>query len=262
MTTLDLFPDPARSRVQMFLAPTVTPITVYRHPDPDPGAAVPVRGAVSVTSDTIVDDYECPLDVPVTYLAVPDDPAAPVEATATVTLDGSVIGLPVLVHPTDPTRNLPVVLVDDTPVEAVSRGTVHHIIGARLPVVTHGPRNDVRRELRVWVAYDALPLVWQATDDGSPLLVKVPAGCALTPGWRWVERIVAAKRGQDPRGRQGMNLTLTTFDVDTPTGYVTADPVNSWAAVQAYTPGGTWQAVKDTYPTWLDVRTTTFPVGP
>lgn len=254
LATLTLYPDPDRSRVQVFVVPgqgdTVTVYRVDEH-----GARVPVRGGVGVSRDVILDDYECPLDVEVDYVVAADTDPTGTLASASTTLSGS--AGPCLVHPTDPTRNVFVTLVDDTPVEATSRGTVHHVIGSSLPVVTHGPRNDVRRELRLWVPYSGAPAVWQATDDGSPLLVKVPAGCAAVPGWRWVERITAVKRGQDPTGHRGFDLTLDSFDVDTPAGYITADPVNSWAAVKTY--AGTWQNVKDTYATWADVRLERFP---
>lgn len=256
MTTLDLFPDPSRSRVQVIVTGLDEPSTVYRD---EPRRSLPVRGAVALTgSGAVVDDYECPLDVDVDYRVVPVA-GGPAVAAASTRLDGSVLGA-VLVHPTDPDRLLPVRVVDDTPVEARTPGTVHHVIGLDLPLVTYTRRNDVRRTLTLWTPYTGLPALWDATDDGSPMLLKVPAGCAAVHGWRWLERIRATKRAQDPTGAHGVDVELDAFDIAIPAGFVTSDPQNSWAAV--LTNVGTWADVEQSFDSWLDVRTTLFPVGP
>jgi hypothetical protein len=249
--TLTAYVDPARSRVQLFARPGVTaqqvPATLTRV---EPGGVrVPVRQGTGLIGDAVIDDYECPLDVPVTYELDPDGD------TVTVTLPGT--AGPVLVHPTDPTRNLFVAVVDDTPVEARTPGTVHRVVGRALPLVTHTTRNDVRRELVLWLPYAELPALWTLTADGSPLLVKIPAGCAVEVGWRWPERVRVVKRARDRRGTRGVDVELDAFDVDTPAGPITADPVNSWAAVREYV--GTWEQVDTTYPSWLDVRLAVFP---
>ena len=260
MTTLTLVADPNLSRVQVLVTGlgADAPATVWRSAaGADP---LPVRGAVSLTGDGVVsDDYEAPLGVLLTYTVVPDTPpGSPAAATATTTLDGTALG-PILVHPTDPTRNLPVTVVDDTPVTARSPGTVHHVLGAPLPTVTYTRRNDVQRTLTLWAPYTGKRALFDATADGSPMLLKVPAGCPAVSGWRWLETITATKRRNDVTGARGVDVSIAAYDIATPSGYITTDPANSWAAVQAFTPGGTWQDVKDTYAAWSDVRTAKFP---
>ena len=258
MTTLTLVADPARSRVQVIVTGlgADAPATVYRT-EPG-GTAQPVRGGVAVAGDGVVlDDYEAPLGVVLTYSVAPDATGTAV-ASDTITLDGTVLG-PILIHPTDPTRNLPVTLVDDTPVTAVAPGTVHHVLGADLPLVTYTRRNDVRRSITLWTPYSGKRAVFDATADGSPMLLKVPAGCPGVTGWRWLETIVAEKRRGDVTGRSGVDVTIDAVDIATPAGFITTDPGNSWAAVEQFTPPGTWQAVKDTYSTWADVRLARFP---
>lgn len=253
MSSLALFPDPARSLVQAVVTGLDVPASLVRV---EPRGPVPVRGGGALTgAGAFVDDYECPLDVEVEYRLV-DDTSGDVLASQTITLDGSVLGA-VLVHPTDPGRLLPVRVVDDTPVEARTPGTVHHVIGLDLPLVTYTRRNDVRRLLRLWTPYAGLPAVWDATDDGSPMLLKVPAGCAAVHGWRWLERIRGTKRGEDPTGARGVDVEVEAVDVATPAGVVSSAPGNSWGAVRQNL--DTWADVAASFDTWLDVRAALFP---
>ena len=81
-------------------------------------------------------------------------------------------------------------------------------------------------QLTLWTPYSGKQAVFDATRDGSPMLLKVPAGCPAVTGWRWLESITAQKRGADPTGRLGVDVTIDAVDIATPAGYITTDPGN------------------------------------
>ena len=241
MTTLELVPDPPYSRVRVIVT-GATGGHLYRD---DGNGPVIVRNGYTITGEAALDDYEAPVDVPVTYYL--DD------ATETVTLPGT--SGPFLIHPTDPLRNMAVTVVEDDPVTVTAPGTVHQVLAAPLPLVTYTARNLYETELSLWVEWERRHALETLLSDGSPVLLKAPAGCAFDGGWYWVESY--RRRNTDRRATRGMRVEARTVRVETPGGYISADPTNSYAAIVAFHTD--YADVAAAHPSYLDLLQTPHP---
>mgnify|MGYP001813275579 CR=1 FL=1 len=241
MTTLTLTPDPTYGRMRVIVQDGEGG-TLTRDGDP-------VRGAAAVWGDRIVDDYECPLDVQVTYVLE--------DGSATGTLASTGLG-GYLSHPTDPTLLMgPVTVESDDDWQWTAPGTAHPVLGASAPVVTHSLRTIHEGTLELLIPYADRDALKALLVTGSPLLLRVPAACPVDDMWFWPE--VAGRTWLAPQPSAGglLRFTLDYQKVAKPGGEVTQDPSNSWSAVTVTHP--TWTDLTTSHATWLDVLVTAHP---
>jgi hypothetical protein len=243
MATVTLAPDVPLARMRV--------VVDDAHPGSDllrvepGGGEYAVRAGSNLVGDVLVDDYECPLGVPVVYRlgSAESEPGV---------LD---VQTPWLGHPTDASLNRPVVLVDDDGWEWEAPGTVHEPVDSEWPVVVWGPRTRHTGQLLIETPWAERADVEALLRDGSPWLLRVPPGCAADTGWVWVSRARRDKtRRHDPAA---VRWTLNYQRVRAPGGTITQDPSNAWAGVPLSHPD--WTDVAAEHPDWIDVQLTPHP---
>lgn len=241
MTTLTLTPDPTYGRVRVIVTDAQGG-TLTRD-------GAPVRGATAVYGDRIVDDYEAPLNQPVTYSL----DGATATGTLTVTGAGGYLS-----HPTDPQLLLRVTVESDDGWEWSAPGAAHQVLGSEWPVVTHNRRTVHRGTLVLITPYTDREAVKALLVTGSPLLLRVPPDCPVDSMWFWPERARRSKIGTPDRF-VGLRWELDYQKVTAPAGEVTQDPSNSWDAVIVTHP--TWTDLAADHPTWSDLLVEAHPHG-
>ena len=185
MTALTLNPDATLARMRIVVDDAAGGTLTRTGPD---GRTYAVRAGKDLTGDHLIDDYECPLGVPVTYAL------DGVEQTGQLDVD-----TPWLTHPTMPTLNLPVTLVDDDDWTWSAPGTVHEPIDSPWPVVVWTARSRHEGTLRLSSSWDQRHAIVELCEDGAPLLLRVPPGCYADDGWLWPSSIRRRKsRAYDP----------------------------------------------------------------
>lgn len=240
-----LSPDTQLARVRVVLETTDLPGDLYRD---DPYGAWPVRGASGLTSPLIVDDYEAPFGVPLTYriAATAEDTVLPVT-------------VPWLGHPTRPALSMRLDSATDDPHSYTAPGTVHRVFGSEWPVVTYSARNQHEGTLTVWAQWHDRHRLANLLAPGSPLLLRTPATDAVDDMWLWpgqVEREVVGRHDTPAYLRWKMKYQR----VSVPAGHVTHDPSNSWDALVVDHP--TWDELAAAHPTWDDLALTPHPHTP
>lgn len=235
MTTLSLAPDPTYGRVRVVVQ------------DAQGGQLLrdgqPVRGAEALTGDHLVDDYEAPFGVPVTY-TLEDAP----EQTTTLAVDTAWLS-----SATDP--GLPVTVRDQDPRTYSAPGRTYRPIGSRWPVAVYTERSHHAGTLQLLADPADSNLLRDLVADGSPLLLRTPPGCALDTMWMFtgqVERLRLASPTHDV-----WTWSLPYERVAGPSGSVTIDPSNAWVAVTATHP--TWTDLVAGHADWFDVALTPHP---
>ena len=160
-------------------------ITVWRL-DPDGGRTL-VRGvnglldAEPVLTDVLViEDYEAPLGVPVSYYAEARDASNIVIATrasATVTLDPGDVQYGWLKDPGNPARNVRVMIEKAPDWQLPISQTVHRVRGASAPIVLSDVRGSLEGDLSVFTQTDDERLALrQLLAQGSVLLWQAAPG--------------------------------------------------------------------------------------
>lgn len=237
MTSLTLAPDTSLARMRIVILGGAGG-TLTRD-------GTPVRGGQNVTGDRMLDDYEAPFGVPLTY--------ALDGATATDVLDVTSCWL---THPTDPTLNRPVTVGDDNQWQWEAPGTAHRVLGSSWPVVTHSRRIVRQGTLTVYSTWDGQETMAELLLPGTPLLLRVPPGAALHDLWLWPQSVIRGRLGA-PTQDNKVRWDLTYQRVAAPGGEVTQDPTNSWAAVAvSYTD---WAEIPTVHESWTSLWLTPHP---
>jgi hypothetical protein len=216
------------------------------------GNVVTVRSGDPATTDATGawngQDYESPMDSPVTYTAKAG--ATTVATSAEVTLASG--GLPWLIHPGKPSRNFRPVVREFRLGGTGARAVVHAVIGRTLPVGQSLRRSSYTGELEIFCV-DAADLLEVETilEDGHVLLYRAP-GSWVGQGTRYVqigdtkvERLTRV--GTDGRFR----VTLPWTEVGRPAGLAQVGPGFMWSDVTAAY--STWNVLMALNPTWNNV---------
>ena len=141
-----------------------------------------------------------------------------------------------LVHPTDPSLSMKVKARWDQPQSWTAPGTVHEVMGARAPLVTHTQRTFHTGQIEFWTPIAGEFDIIELFADGTPILVNPPTCCTpvMRYEWTWGE-LTARLAGDDVTGRSGWWWTYSYQRVVTPGGYVVkpSDQPNTYAGVLA-----------------------------
>ena len=244
MTTLTASPDVTNGRVRLVYSDaTAGPITRTRA---DTGETENVRGSETLPGAFgIVDDYEAPFDVELTYTL--EDGSD----TVTFSPDDSAW----LSHPFDPSLTLPVVVEDDDPWTWTAAGGVHDVIASQWPVAVHSRRTVHTGSLTIIGTWADRDKVKALVIDGSPLLLRSTPTCKVDDQWVFAQDVQREKMG----GAFGEKLRwrLDYQRVARPEGEVIAPPANAWSAVVQTHPS--WTDTVAGHATWSDLLTTAHP---
>lgn len=235
MTMLTLAPDPDLGRMRIVVQ------------DGAGGAltrnGVTVRGGEALTGDAIVDDYEAPFGVDLVYEL--DDSGA-----VTGRLD---VTSAWLTSATDP--GMPVTVRDQDPRTYTAPGRTYQPLGSNWPVAVHTVRSVHEGTLDLLADHAQSNQLRDLIADGTPLLLRTPAGCTVDDMWLWPGVIDRTRQG--PATNPLWLWSMQYQRVQDPSGSVTIDPSNAWAAVTATHP--TWDELVASHPTWFDVALTPHP---
>jgi hypothetical protein len=178
---------------------------------------VPELSASLVADVQVVDDGECPLDVPVRYelfyagittglmRSLPDVLASPRSHYGAW-----------LTHPRWPDRPIPLWIPRDPAVSRPIERSTSKVMGRRRKVVrSDDQRSGDEGTLIVYTEGQAAGTAFsQALDDGRSLLVRLPAGFQHPPLW-WLSFDVVERsnpRGDGPYPRREWSLPFTEVD--------------------------------------------------
>lgn len=243
MTMLTATPDNAAGRVRVVFSDAQGgTLTRTRG---DTGTTEPVRGGAALTGYGILDDYEAPFGVPLTYSV------DGVWDTITFTPNAQAW----LSHPTDPSLTLAVTVVDDTPHTYDVAGGVLPVIDSEWPVALHSRRTVHTGSLDVITPWADRHQMDALLRDGSPLLLRSQPDCRVDDLWMFIQPATREKLG--PPHSTRLRWLLDYQRVDNPPGQVTAPPANAWSAVtQTH---ASWTALAAAHTSWGDVVTTPHP---
>ncbi len=212
------------------------------------GVPTVVRGGAATTGYGILDDYECPFGVEVTY--------ALDGSTDTATLGIGDAGESAwLSHPTDPSLTIAVLLIDDSPFDWSAPGQALPIIASEWPVIVHNRRTVHTGQLECVTGWDARDQMENILASGSPLLLRTLPGCKADDQWMWPETVTRTKVGTPDSDNLSWNMSYQRSD--RPAGDVVAPPANAWSAVVQTHPD--WSDVVLDHATWGDLLTTPHP---
>jgi hypothetical protein len=126
-------------------------------------------------------DYHAPFNEAVTYTAATSDQSATSSAVYMVSDSGW------LMHPSDPTKSMPVLLLTaDETVKFASPAKTYAVLNRRLPVArTSSPRGGAQGNLKIKVASEDVTAAMDLFADGGPLLLNGAWG-PNDYGWKWV----------------------------------------------------------------------------
>ncbi|MGW2228281.1 hypothetical protein [Streptomyces formicae] len=228
-------------------------ISVYRQTSD--GTRTLVRGPdglldkALITSDLmLIEDYEAPLGVPVSYLVElwpvgATSPSTRTSETVTITVDD--VNLAWLKDPGNPQRNTLVMVQAAPDWQRPIDQTTYRVKGRRNAVVLGGVRGGLEGDLAIWTRSDGerVALHW-LLDSGNVLLWQAAPGMGVTDMYVNVAQITEARIGGTAREPwRAWTLPLVEADLPTTTG------VNGSA-------GRTWQDVRAEFDTWGDLLTT------
>jgi hypothetical protein len=250
MTALTLLADIDAAKVTVTLEWAVARAFIVRV-TPD-GRSVPVRNAepATLTAGTVVlDDFECPLDTVVYYVA------RSLESEDTVTSADVTLASDArmwLKHPGRPVLNINIVLALTPDRARELAATIQPALGRRNVVsVTDGRRHGPTAELTLRTTTIAQANALRTIlDDGSPLLLQAPDGYDIGSVWiqpmefgeKWLIRYL-------PDERRVWTLSFAT--VDRPAGLAFNAAINTWGGVVANFES--WAALIAEYDTWGDL---------
>lgn len=231
MTTLALAPDATYARMRIVVDDAVGG-DLRRD-------GQTVRGAIGVTGDAIINDYEIPLGRDVTYTL------DGVAVTGRLDLPGAVLS-----HPTNPLLAIYGVTIEtDDGWQWTAPGTAHQVIGSEWPLVTFNRRTEHSGNLVLIGRYADSQAMRDILVTGSPLLLRVPPSCPVDDMWLWprtATRTFMGLASPDARVRWALDYQR----VSRPGGEVAVDPGNAWAAYVLTHP--TWTDGMADHPTWTD----------
>ncbi|WP_411140243.1 hypothetical protein [Streptomyces sp. x-80] len=226
------------------------------------GLRTPVRGPsglyvqTPVTGDTLrVEDYEAPLNAPVSYRAdvYAADGTPQVERTTdTVMLASGDPDLAWLKDPGRPQRNLRLTVRTAPAWTRPVDQSAHRVKGRRNAVVVSDVRGGLEGDLAVWTRNDnERAALHRILDSGSVLLLQVAPGNGLDDMYVSVGEVQEARAATNAVDEwRGWTLPLTQVDMPTAVG-VDGTSGRTWQDVLAEV--ATWQGIVDAYATWEDV---------
>ena len=189
-----------------------------------------VRGSVNVdltSGPYILDDYEFPPGVPVTYRFHGD--------TAQITVNIDRVWLKSL---TRPYLNMPVEIADMGDVQRPSRGGVFDVVGRSYPVLVADMRGSRRFDLVVaTMTAEEQGYLDALLTSGDAIFIQTPPGCPLVGGYFAVGDTEQTRRGMPWERRW---TTLPLVEVAAP------DPSIAGATIS-------WQGVVNAFATWGDL---------
>ncbi|MFE9398674.1 hypothetical protein [Streptomyces flavidovirens] len=236
-------------------------ITVYRVGAD--GTRTLVRGPAGlmdqmlIASDIlIIEDYEAPLGVPVSYLVEIRDPATgALESTRTsdsVTIAAGDVNLAWLKDPGNPQRNAQVMVQRAPDWQRPIEQSAYVVKARRNKVVLSGRRQGLEGELAIWTRTDdeRAALHW-LLDSGNVLLWQAAPGMGVTDMYVNVAGITEARTdGTAMEPWRSWSLPLTEADLPVTTG-VNGSAGRTWQDILSEF--ATWGDLLDTYATWEDV---------
>lgn len=227
-------------------------ITVYRVAAD--GSRSLVRGATglidrqAITSDLmVIEDYEAPLGVPVSYWIElwPAGSTTPgTRGSNTVTIPVGDINEAWFKDPGNPQRNIKVLVEKAPDWQRPIEQTTYRVKGRRNAVVLGGVRGGLEGELAIWTRTDdeREALHW-ILDSGNVLLWQAVPGMGVTDMYVNVAQVTEARTvGLASEPWRAWTLPLTEADL----------PVTTGVGGSA---GRTWQDVLAEFDTWGDVLT-------
>lgn len=213
-------------------------------------------GTVAVTTDLmVIEDYEAPLLVPVTYRVELIDPVSGLVSTrlaGPVTVEHADPNEAWLKDPSNPQRNLKV-MVKTPPnwARPVEQG-VYRVAGRRNAVVQSDVRGGLEGDLVIWSRSDEerRALHW-LLDPGRVILWQAAPGVGVDDMY-----VSVAQAGENRVGGPAMEpwreWTLPLTEVDMPaTAGISGSAGRTWQDV--LTEFATWANVRDAFGTWEDV---------
>ena len=230
------------------------------------GARVLVRGPsglydrVPIPADElIIEDYEAPLGVPITYWvetysASTGDLTERRQTNPPVVLDPGDPSECWLKDPANPQRNLRLVVQAGGGPDwtRAARAAEYVVRGRQNPVTVSDVRGGRVGDLQVWTRDDAeREALRLLLSSGAPLLWQTAPGFGVGQVYATVGDVTEAR--VSPYGREpwrGWTLPLTETDMPTATG-VNGSAGRTWRDI--LTECATWQEVLDSYATWEDV---------
>ncbi|WP_282790938.1 hypothetical protein [Streptomyces sp. CC224B] len=235
-------------------------ITVYRVASD--GSRTLVRGQDGLLDRTliasdlmVIEDYEAPLGVPVSYrieLYEPGSTSPSTRSSDTVTIPAGDRNEAWLKDPGNPQRNCKVMVTKAPDWQRPIEQTTYRVKGRRNAVTLSATRGGLEGDLTVWTRTDdeRAALHW-ILDSGSTLLWQAAPGMGVADMYVTVAQATEARTGgtaMDPW--RAWTLPLTETDMPVTTGVGTSAG-RTWQDVLAEF--NTWQDVLDTYATWEDV---------
>ena len=244
MTTLTATPDTANGRVRLVYSDAAGGTMTRTRADT--GETETVRGGDPVVgTHGILDDYEAPFEVDLTYTL--EDGSD----TVTFTPDDTAW----LSHPFDPSLTLPVVVEDDDPWTWSVSGGVLDVIDSPWPVALHSRRTVHTGSLSIVGKWADRDKVKALVIDGSPMLLRSTPTCKVDDQWVFAQDITREKMG-GPFGER-LRWRMDYQRVGRPEGEIVAPPANAWSAVTQTHP--TWTDTVAGHVTWSDLVTTPHP---
>ncbi|MER7794910.1 hypothetical protein [Streptomyces sp. NPDC097640] len=209
-----------------------------------------------ITADeVIVEDYEAPLGVLVSYyvetLAVGSQMPG-YRGTDTVTLNPGDANECWLKDPGQPQRNLKVLVAKAPDWQRPIEQAEMRVRGRRNSVVLSDVRGGLEGDLQIWTRSDDERdgLHW-LLDSGNVLLWQAVPGMGVTDMYASVGQITEARvTGYAPEPWRAWTLPLRQVDMPTTTG-VAGSAGRTWQDI--LTQFATWQDVLNAYATWEDV---------
>ncbi|MGW7617433.1 hypothetical protein ACWGLG_16505 [Streptomyces antimycoticus] len=235
-------------------------LTIYRVlPD---GSRTLVRGPSGLYSQTpitsdevIVEDYEAPLGVAVSYYIeslTPGSQTPEYQNTITTTLAPGDRNEAWLKDPGKPQRNLKVLVAKAPDWQRNIEQAEMRVRGRRNSVVLSDVRGGLEGDLSIWTRSDdeRSALHW-LLDSGNVILWQSAPGMGVSDMYATVGQITEARvTGYAPEQWRAWTLPLRQVDMPTTTG-VAGSAGRTWQDI--LTQFATWQDLLNSYATWEDV---------
>ncbi|MGW7657789.1 hypothetical protein ACWGJ7_38875, partial [Streptomyces tendae] len=209
-----------------------------------------------ITADeVIVEDYEAPLGVAVSYYIetlAPGSQTPGYQGTDTVTLNPGDANEAWLKDPGQPQRNLKVLVAKAPDWQRSIEQAELRVRGRRNSVILSDVRGGLEGELAIWTRSDDErdALHW-ILDSGNVLLWQSVPGMGVSDMYVAVGQTTEARvTGYAPEPWRAWTLPLRQVDMPTTTG-VAGSAGRTWQDI--LTQFATWQDVLDAYATWEDV---------
>lgn len=209
-----------------------------------------------ITSDmVVVEDYEAPLGVPVSYyieMLTSGSSTPAYQTTATVTLAPGDVNECWLKDPGQPQRNTKVLVAKAPDWQRAIEQAEMRVRGRRNSVVLSDVRGGLEGDLQIWTRSDdeRAALHW-LLDSGNVLFWQAVPGMGVADMYVTVGQITEARVGGTAMEPWRLwTLPLREVDMPTATG-VAGSAGRTWQDVLTQFPS--WQAVLDGYATWEDV---------